>query len=275
MPGNFTAGNTGVLEISAYPASPTGVTINGVTATKRQTQQVGGGNSVFAEIWVADNLSGGTATATVTVGAAGHYLAMAVTEYSGLATASYDTGTVNSGTGSGAATGTITSPTGAVADEVVLAVLATDSGTFGCVAAAGGSWTNKFLEADGANHNCGSGERQIVASTSATTTNWTLDIGNGGLGWAAVVVRLKAAGGSGLVDVDAGTDTPAVSDTLIAATDYIRSISDSSSVSDSLTPTATFERAGSDTASVTDVIVAGRDISVSTPGHRVVVSFID
>lgn len=219
MPGNFTAGSTGIVCVS--PAAPgttadaNSVTINGVAATLVAQ----GGNGVgtfgyvvFGQIWVADNLPGGGDSYVITYTGSALYVTLGCIEVAGLSNPSFDVGT--SGTEATTNTPTVTSPTLSQANELVVAVYSDSTGEVITNTLPSG-WTNIYTELDGGNHNPGSAIYKSVSATSAVTATWTLTDTSGAQARSSAIASFKiAAGGGGgtTVSVDAGTDTLAVTD---------------------------------------------------------------
>lgn len=171
MDSNITAGSTVMCAFTMSgngTTRVTGVTIAGTAATKiYDTDNAAGTNHI--EFWLAENVTGGSATVTITAGAGSSFrINGSVDEWTGLATSPFDTygETVNGSPGT-SVTATANAVT-STADCVIYATVATNNNNLTTLTGPSG-YTNLWSKLDGGAGHGGAGYYKIetVAETEA------------------------------------------------------------------------------------------------------------
>jgi len=190
---DFTPGNLVTVELVhfAIPNTDlvTGVTINGVSAIQRTVVAEPSSTVNQAQLWDAIVPSGSAHTVSVTVSGAaspdGHYMTVAITEWSFAGTLSRRAMTPTSANNSAPS---ISTDSGAVAGELAISVFVIgDSGVRTLTAPSG--WTTEFSEGDSNSHEGGGSASKILSAGGVQAATW----GTGGvsLPWANVMVIYK------------------------------------------------------------------------------------
>jgi hypothetical protein len=180
----------------AWSTADDGVTINAPTDSKsnsygtaKVTVSTGGGTSKQT-VYVKENGAGGAGhTLTFTYGS-GTYPTVFFIECAGAATASYDGGSLTSGASGAGSPFNRNSGGQAQAANAILTFIATDAG--GTLTYANSGYTVSS-ESDGNNYWTGATGYQIVNTTSAVTSSWTVAASNGG----TITFAIKEASGGG------------------------------------------------------------------------------
>jgi hypothetical protein len=184
----------------AWSTADDGVTINKPTDSKsndygtaKVTVSTGGGSSKQT-VYVKENGAGGAShTLTFTYGSA-TYPTVFFIECAGASTASYDSGSLTSGASGAGSPFNRNSGGQAQAANAILTFCATDAG--GSLTYANSGYTVS-QESDGNNYWTGAIGRQIVNTTSAVTSSWTVSASNGG----TVTFAIKEAAGGTSYDL--------------------------------------------------------------------------
>ncbi len=242
-PSNFTPGNLIVVSHVVWYSAPTGLTIGGLAATKVVTADGGGSDLAIQWYVVATGaITGASVTSTAT---GGDYYEGSVVEYASTTGWPADPVTASGATPT-TATGTSAAPTASLTTTAADCVIVSNwsnssngSGDDGTPPATG--YTRDFTAVADEG---GAGGSKIVTSTGSQSATHSVA---GSVAWGCTIVAYAAntGGGGATVDADAGTDAPALTD--------------------SISQTSTFGRLGSDTVAATDdlVVQASRLISVS------------
>lgn len=270
MPGNIGAGHT-VLVASGTFTNGHNTRLSAVSAGGTSGSGAGTtANATFMlEFWEVANVTGGVDTVVVTPSNTGYYIGLGAAEFDNLDSAgAYDSGATATGSGTGTNAPTVTSNTLANADSVVLAAYTNTVGADDAITHPGTPWVTTADLPDENLHMALGADHKTVSATTAVTASWTLASSTD---WITLITAFKiSAGGGGTVDVDAGTDTPAVTDQLLIETSFPQ---ESLSVSDSISIETT--KGVSDTLSVSDALVEGLEIFRESPGGRLTRFFID
>ena len=200
----------------AWTTADDGVTINAPSDSKsnsygtaKVTVSTGGGTSKQT-VYVKENGAGGAGhTLTFTYGSATYPTCFFI-ECAGAATASYDSGSLTSGASGAGSPFNRNSGGQAQAANAILTFIATDAG--GTLTYANSGYTVSS-EPDGNNYWTGAIGRQIVNTTSAVTSSWTVGASNGG----TITFAIKEGAGGTAYDL---TVDPA-SYTLTAAAETV------------------------------------------------------
>jgi hypothetical protein len=172
MPANFTAGNSAVVEIACFQASSarvSGVTVNGVAASLLYRETAAGVAST--EVWLARNLTGGSASVTVTPSAgSGFFINACCVETTALSSAVDRSATASSsGTSITFTTGTATVST----DQLVVSLWRDDTGITNTASPSAQSpLTQGFYQTDGVNNLGGASGHKVVSSTGIQTATF-------------------------------------------------------------------------------------------------------
>ena len=173
MPANFTAGNSAVVEIACYQAAAnrvSAVTVNGVSASLLYREA--GASFACVEVWLARNLTGGSASVSVTLpSGSGYYVNACCVETSALTSAADRTATANSsGTSITFSTGSATTS----ADELVVSCWRDDTGVVNTVnPSAQSPLTQGYYQSDGITNLAGASGHKVVTSTGVQTATFT------------------------------------------------------------------------------------------------------
>jgi hypothetical protein len=200
MPGAFTAGNRVIVVMSMYitgGGSIPSMTIGGsVSGTRRGLRNTGVGDDQL-EMWDTTVLPSGLSAAVsiATPASPSEYFAVAVEEWSGLATGTaFDQTAGNGGTGTSMS---VTSPTLSQADELVYAGWNHSSGNNIAITQPGSPWVSVFNDGDDGTNVSGAYSREIVASTAGVVATATL--ASSSL-WDALICTWKIAGAAQQAD---------------------------------------------------------------------------
>lgn len=247
----------------AWSTADDGVTINAPSDSKsnsygtaKVTVSTGGGSSKQT-VYVKENGTGGASHTLTFTYASGTYPTVFFIECAGAATASYDSGSLTSGASGAGSPFNRNSGGQAQAANAILTFIATDAG--GSLTYANSGYTVSS-ESDGNNYWTGAIGRQIVNTTSAVTSSWTVSASNGG----TITFAIKEASGGGPTTTDAtaaaGVATVSGVGASIAAT-----------AGTAAAGVATVSGVGSSTAVTTATAAAGT-ATVSAVGAAVIVA---
>lgn len=194
-PGSFTAGNTGIVTFvhwsdAGAPGSMriTGVTIGGTAATKRIEQDTSDSDG-HTEIWIATNMTGGTANIvfTYTGGGGNNYVSYGGLELSGMSATPNDlTGTLAE---TSTATPGITHGTLAQSVEIIIITMHNYGADLSSVTPPTG-YTSIFTELASTGHESGFSAYKITSSNAGGTPQFTL---NAARPCSGVLATFKAA----------------------------------------------------------------------------------
>lgn len=167
-----------------------------------------------------NGVGGASHTASVTWPSGDFFGSIYLIEITDAATASYD---VTAAAADGTSPYTVTTPTLAQADEVVITIIGNESG--GTITYASSNTTVIADENDGNNFFTSAVSKQVVAATTAFTPSFTSD----GSGTHVLVTATfkKIAGGGGTVNTITAEDAAALTDAFIK---YIRRMRDQAEV---------------------------------------------
>jgi len=192
-PSNFTANNSVVIVVSFFANASriSGITVSGTAATK-VVERLGDAGT-YTEIWLAQNIAGGSANVVLSYTGIGNYVTCVFDEWDNFSASAGDA-TGGAGPTSSLAPSATTSGATAQASEVSYAGFTFSDSTILTTITPPAGYAEQFEELDSNSNVGGSAAYKVLSSIVTETATFAT---NASISWCAAIATFKLSGGGG------------------------------------------------------------------------------